>query len=403
MKKIGCKNISILMTFILILSVFSLSNVLADTEDTNHRVALTLNCNYDNKPLADVTFNLYLVGDMASDNTIDITDEFGNYAVDLAGIDTTKTRELAETLDGYVERDNIRETISGVTDEAGTLTLPQEGSLEEGVYLCVADQHRVGNEVYTIEPFLISLPQQLSNGEYNYDVVVSPKIQATEFENTVDYSVVKVWKDSESEAGTVGSTSGNVETDGKRPSSIEAQLVGDGEVYETVTLNAANNWRHTWEDLDASVEWRVVEKEVPAGYSVVTELENTTFVITNTELTEEPTTEEPTTETTTEVTTERSSQATTEQITETTTEVTTEKITEQVTEATTEVTTYNTTETPTETTTATNKTTETKLPQTGMLRWPIPFLTGAGLLLFVIGWIRYRKYSHGDGVNEKKR
>jgi hypothetical protein len=312
MKKIGCKNISILMTFILILSVFSLSNVLADTEDTNHRVALTLNCNYDNKPLADVTFNLYLVGDMASDNTIDITDEFGNYAVDLAGIDTTKTRELAETLDGYVERDNIRETISGVTDEAGTLTLPQEGSLEEGVYLCVADQHRVGNEVYTIEPFLISLPQQLSNGEYNYDVVVSPKIQATEFENTVDYSVVKVWKDSESEAGTVGSTSGNVETDGKRPSSIEAQLVGDGEVYETVTLNAANNWRHTWEDLDASVEWRVVEKEVPAGYSVVTELENTTFVITNTELTEEPTTEEPTTETTTEVTTERSSQATTE-------------------------------------------------------------------------------------------
>jgi hypothetical protein len=179
--------------------------------------------------------------------------------------------------------------------------------------------------------------------------------------------------------------------------------VGDGEVYETVTLNAANNWRHTWEDLDASVEWRVVEKEVPAGYSVVTELENTTFVITNTELTEEPTTEEPTTETTTEVTTERSSQATTEQITETTTEVTTEKITEQVTEATTEVTTYNTTETPTETTTATNKTTETKLPQTGMLRWPIPFLTGAGLLLFVIGWIRYRKYSHGDGVNEKKR
>jgi hypothetical protein len=296
----------------------------------------------------------------------------------------------------------------------------------------------VGNEVYTIEPFLISLPQQLSNGEYNYDVVVSPKIQATEFEDTVDYSVVKVWKDSESEAGTVGSTSGNVETDGKRPSSIEAQLVGDGEVFDTVKLNAANNWRYTWKDLNATVEWKVVEKDVPDGYSVVSELQNTTFVITNTEITEEPTTEvttenteaptteattepekvptteattepekEPTTEPTTASTTEQFTEPPTNQITETTTEQVTEATTvtttEQITETTTEPTTSNLTEAPAEPTTENTTSTAEKLPQTGLLRWPIPFLTGAGLLLFVIGWIRYKKYSHGDGVNEKKR
>lgn len=418
MRRIGWKQISILMTFILILSVFPLGIVLADTENTYHRVALTLNCTYDNKPVADVTFNLYLVGDMASDNIIDITDEFKEYSVDFTDVDTSKARELAETLDGYVDRDNIPETLSGTTDEDGVLTLPENGSLEEGVYLCVGEKHEEAGYVYTVEPFLISLPQQLSNGDFNYDVVVSPKIQVIEREDTVDYSVIKVWKDSESADGTVGAISSDAKSSGKRPSSIEVQLVGDGTVYTSVVLNATNNWRYTWENLDASVEWKVVEKDVPDGYSVVSELQNTTYVITNTEITEESTTEtttesstepttepstEPTTESTTEPATEPLTEPTTEPVIEPTTEPVTETTTEEITEVTTETTTENITETPTETTTETPTGTPEKLPQTGALRWPIPVLTVSGLLLFVIGWLRYRKYSHGEDVNEKKR
>jgi outer membrane biosynthesis protein TonB len=198
-------------------------------------------------------------------------------------------------------------------------------------------------------------------------------------DSTVDYSVIKVWEDSESADGTVGSGAAEESSQGNRPSQIQVQLVGDGEVKETVTLNAANNWRYTWKGLAASVDWKVVEKEVPEGYRVASELQDTTFVITNTEIPEEQ--EEPTTE---------QEEPTTEP-TEPTTEP--EQPTTQITEPSTEP------------ATSAPKTAEIpeKLPQTGALRWPIPVLTVVGILLFTAGWFRYRRHAHGENAHEKKR
>ena len=33
------------------------------------------------------------------------------------------------------------------------------------------------------------------------------------------------------------------------------------------------------------------------------------------------------------------------------------------------------------------------IPETGQLWWPVPILAGAGMILFVIGWILHRKWS----------
>lgn len=384
MKRSRWKHISILTTFILALSGFPLNTVLADTADTQNRVTLTLNCTYENEPVADMPFDLYFVGDEEPDDSIDVADEFQGYAVDFtdAETDTNKSRELAETLDGYIERDHIPVTASGVTDQDGKLTLPENGSLEEGLYLCVGEQLVEADEIFTVEPFLVSLPQELPNGRINYEVVVNPKIQMSGIDvkdSTVDYSVIKVWEDSESADGTVGSGAAKESSQGNRPSQIQVQLVGDGEVKETVTLNAANNWRYTWKGLAASVDWKVVEKEVPEGYRVASELQDTTFVITNTEIPEEQ--EEPTTE---------QEEPTTEP-TEPTTEP--EQPTTQITEPSTEP------------ATSAPKTAEIpeKLPQTGALRWPIPVLTVVGILLFTAGWFRYRRHAHGENAHEKKR
>lgn len=47
---------------------------------------------------------------------------------------------------------------------------------------------------------------------------------------------------------------------------------------------------------------------------------------------------------------------------------------------------------PTEETKETNKPSDSKLPQTGQLNWPVPVLAAAGLVLFAIGWaLRFRK------------
>ena len=120
-----------------------------------------------------------------------------------------------------------------------------------------------------------------------------------------------------------------------RPAEVSVQLLRDGRVYDTVALNAGNNWRYTWSDLDDSYSWTVVEQECE-DYTVRIERNGITFVITNTyvkEIPDNPTPTEPT---------------------------------------------------------------KPGLPQTGQPWWPVPLLLTCGLLFLVVGLICRKRY--GDGT-----
>lgn len=67
-----------------------------------------------------------------------------------------------------------------------------------------------------------------------------------------------------------------------RPESVEAVLYRDGEAYDTVTLNAANDWSCTWTGLTDEYTWSVDEKSVPAGYTKNVTSDGYDFTITNT-------------------------------------------------------------------------------------------------------------------------
>ena len=86
--------------------------------------------------------------------------------------------------------------------------------------------------------------------------------------NTIARKVLKIWDDD-----------GNTQN---RPEEITVQLLRDGQIYDTVVLSDGNNWRYTWENLDADSKWTVVEKDVDDRYSVKVTLEGITFVVTNT-------------------------------------------------------------------------------------------------------------------------
>lgn len=120
----------------------------------------------------------------------------------------------------------------------------------------------------------------------------------------------------------------------KRPASVKINLLCDGQVHDTVTLTADINWRYTWEDLEAGHEWTVVE-EISQDYTVTVTKEGITFVVKNSYV--EPSTTEPTT-------------------------------------------------TPTE-----PSSTEPKIPQTGMLWWPVPVLLVMGFVLVLLGIVSRRR------------
>lgn len=323
----------ILSALLLLLGCLPMRVTAAGPIDKSQDVSLTISYQDENVPLSGVEFNIFLAATVKETGELEIAE---NFNVDIRGENDSAWRELASTLEGYVLRDGIASAAGGVTNEAGLLTLPDaQGELEQGLYLVLGERHTQDDVVYECEPFMIMLPAaNAENGEWIYDVTVSPKNESQELpkEETISRKVLKVWKDEGYEK--------------ERPQEITIQLLQDGRVADTVKLNAANNWRYTWDDLSAESDWTVVEQESAdlSDYTVSVTKEGITFVVTNTyDVPEEP--EEPT-------------------------KPEEPKKPEEPTKP---------EEPPVPT-----------LPQTGQLWWPVSILTTVGLLLIVIGLLQRR-------------
>ena len=284
MMKIRKKLLSLLLcmicVFMLPVQVFA-----AGAIDTGREVSLTIRYAHNKTPVSGVQFDLYRVADVNAYAEFTLSGDFKNYPVSVNGLTAETWKTLAETLSAYADRDKLTPLDSGKTDAEGTLTFPhQQTSLKPGLYLVVGRRLVQDGYTYTTEPFLVSLPNSdtVSN-TWTYDVTVTPKHTRTENpptpdDRTVTRKVLKVWKD---------------DIEQSRPKEVIVQLLKDGAVYNTVTLNAANNWRYTWEKIPeynedgSKIVWGVVEKELE-DYTVLITREGVTFTVTNTYSPDEP-------------------------------------------------------------------------------------------------------------------
>ena len=91
--------------------------------------------------------------------------------------------------------------------------------------------------VYTVEEIIDAETDAYYNTRITGSVADGFTITNTYTTEETEVSVKKVWDDENNQ-------------DGKRPASVRVQLLADGIVKETVTLNAANSWVHTWSNLD---------------------------------------------------------------------------------------------------------------------------------------------------------
>ncbi len=85
----------------------------------------------------------------------------------------------------------------------------------------------------------------------------------------VELTVKKVWADENNK-------------NGNRPGSVTVTLYKGQEAVEKVTLSDTNNWTYTWENLDGSYVWSVLETGIPKGYTPSYRMEGTVVTITNT-------------------------------------------------------------------------------------------------------------------------
>ena len=277
MKKIRNSVISLLLCIVCAFSLLMISAAAADAIDTSREVKLTIEYTQDNAAVCGVPFDLYYVAAVDENAKFTLTGDFQNYPVQVNGLSTDEWKMLAETLTAYADRDSLTPLDSGTTNERGDLFFPNTcSSLKTGLYLVVGRAFSDEKYSYTTEPFLVSLPyRDAETGAWSYSVIAEAKHTCTDIDDgdsTVQRKVLKIWKDDVKEL---------------RPEEVTVQLLKDGTVYDTVTLGDANNWRYSWEELpkyneDGSlIAWRVVETETE-DYTVLISQNGVTFTVTNT-------------------------------------------------------------------------------------------------------------------------
>lgn len=257
-------------------AILAVNSALAEI-DVSRIAKLELRYAVEGEPVSGVSFALYRVADVDRNCYFTLTDGFSDCPVEVNGLDSEGWRTLAETLAGFVANAGITPEETRETNAAGMINF---GARPTGLYLLVGEAHQAGNELYIPGATLVSLPNRDGKGAWEYDVTVLPKTEIRTVD-TVSLEVQKIWDDADAES--------------LRPAQVSVQLLRDGEEQETVELNENNGWTYRWENLPGTAVWRVIEENIPDGYTVsmVREGEKT-MIVNHHEPLPTPTTTEPT-------------------------------------------------------------------------------------------------------------
>lgn len=255
MAKLNKKTVCLLC--LLFSLIFTLQFVFA-SEDSNYNKAdfkISLN-NYEN--IDGIEFSIYKIGDL-TDNKIILSKDFSKYPVDLSSKNLDELNEYALTLKSYAYKDNLNPIYRGKT-----INKELHVNLDRGVYLVIGENLINGDNIYRTNPFIL-----LIDGEKSKEIKSEPKfsteININKYKNI---DVVKIWDDKGYEKS--------------RPDNIEISLLENKNVVASAKLNQANNWKHTFTNLNPKASYMVLENNVNKNlYNVKIDNISNSYTITN--------------------------------------------------------------------------------------------------------------------------
>ncbi len=216
---------------------------------------------------------------------LDFTNKYTEYTAEgeitFSGVKTLEGREL--------KADEFSFVLSDANGEIETVKNAADGSISFSAIQYTLDD--VGTHTYTVKEWAgddkeITYDTKVyeitvtveDNGDGTLNVNADIDATALDFTNKynelTDITVTKVWVDNDDQAEA-------------RPEEIQAVLVMNNLVYESVALNEANSWTYTWKDLRVknssgeTITYTVTEAEVPDYTGVITG-DGYSFTITNT-------------------------------------------------------------------------------------------------------------------------
>ena len=179
------------------------------------------------------------------------TDAFANIGIAL------DDPELAIKLEAYLSR-NEGTAIKLRTDATGTAVCTD---LPLGLYF-IRQTNAVPGYAPCI-PFLVTVPMASADG-YVYAVNASPKTEVSKL------TVITIRKEWNTDAST------------KIADSVTVQLLRNGNVVATVTLNQENFWQMSLADMPESDGYSIKEVNVPKDFTATYKQAGYVFTVTNT-------------------------------------------------------------------------------------------------------------------------
>lgn len=233
--------------------------------------SLTLSYVCDDTAFSDAEVKLYRIAEVSADFQYTLTQPFGASGLVLNDIRTNGEWDvIRSTLETHILTYQLAPEFTAVTNTDGQASFD---GLKTGMYLAIVspDAH------YQFDSALIPLPGLGTDGIWQYQASVNAKGEAlppVDPDEEAELKVLKLWKGDKNQ------------TD--RPQSIEVEIFCNGISHKTVTLSEENHWAYTWTVKADGADWRVVERNVPKGYTMTVEKRQSTFVLTNTWTPTEP-------------------------------------------------------------------------------------------------------------------
>ncbi len=267
---------ALLMSILLVVLALPTAALAAGKIMTDQPVSLTITYSDGAKPIPNARFSVFRVADIDEYGELTLTAACDKYRNSVSGLAAPENltdeqwRSLASTLRGYVLEDGGFPVKEGKTDNGGVLLFAE---LPVGLYLVLGNRATTDDfYTYTPVPFMVLLPgRNPAANDWNYEITASPKYTKDynppeKVDDYITRKVLKVWNDSGYES--------------IRPADVTVHLLRDGAVFDTQTLNKDNNWRYAWDNLDAHYEWDLTENPVP-DYAVSIERTGITYTVSN--------------------------------------------------------------------------------------------------------------------------
>ncbi len=247
----------IIFFFMIVLIVFVMPLTLFAEDFDPDRVgsiSVTLIDQDGNIPITDAELSLYYVATVKLNSKNNLSYTFTN-AFENCGFALDDTT-LSVKLDSFVEMNPIDKEVT-VTDAYGNAAFTD---LLPGLYFVKQTSAVEGYAPCT--SFLVTIPNCYDD-IYVYDINASPK---TEVAKLTDITIKKIW---------------NTDASTKMADSVTVQLLRDGIVVKTATLNEQNNWQVVYSGMPESDLYSISEKNVPKGFTATYSQKGYVFTVTN--------------------------------------------------------------------------------------------------------------------------